>query len=945
MAVGFLTEQLGANCQVRVRIAWGANINANSASWAWTDITSDVQQENGKYINISPIGKPPESNQTPPASVVFTLDNRANLYSKNNPLCSNWPNVRQYTPIQIQVTLNGGTNWWTMFQGEVSEWKSGYDKTGNYAITIVTAKGRMQRQNQHTNPLRSAMERYISNVNPKPIAYWPLEDGPNTIAAQSPIPGVGSAVRQYTFGFARLLPTWGQITSVAPGSDPGANFANGGTLSAPVIGGTAGANGWTMSFAWEYGSGFPTGYFFVPIQWVTGSARFYMPVTDDHFEIHYQIKTATGFTDTTITTQLWSSAFFPFDNTEHELVLTAAQSGANIAWTLKLYKDETSVTTYTGSIIGQTLQPINNVMIGDDGQATPFPWTLQHVGVWNGINTSLNDQLVTKLYGDRGTNETPFTRAQRICGEEGVEFTQDGFYDSSVVMGPQSSKPFMETMRACERTGDDFLYDGLNAGVSYQGLSQRNDQATAITLAITDLAKSFDPVDNDLNSVNTVRVDREGGSFFIGSRTTGILGSGPDGIGVVDGQVQIANNDDDVLPHRAGWDTWKGTTPGFRYPIIYLDVAARPAIAAKWINRADGSGPITPGAKMVITSPASYVSQHPIEQLELTITGWAMRISRFMWEIDVMCDNNHKYDVNKIGDTALGSLETASSNVATAASTSATTLIVASKDENSWSTAGGDYPKSIYVDGIKCSLTAVAAPGSILADTFTRTAGTWGNADTGQTWASTNISAGEGTTNGTSGLISNASVNLLRAEIIPLSSNDCDFTIDNSLPVTNAAGAPITQWILGRVLDLSNHYIARLDLATSGALTLAVFNRSLGSLGPTLGSLTLTAAHVSASVWRVRLQIYGSSIKAKAWISSNSEPGWQIAVTDTVIAAGTGIGIESRLETGNTNTLPVVSTWDNLTVSNPQKFTITGLTKPAVVGRDVHLWTPGALRL
>jgi hypothetical protein len=949
MAVGFLTEQLGANCQVRVRVAWGANINANSSTWAWTDITSDVQQENGKYINISPMGRPPESNQTPPSSVTFTLDNRANLYSKNNPLCANWPNVRQYTPIQVQVTLNGGTNWWTMFQGEASQWQPSWDKTGNYAVVIVTAKGRMQRQNQHKNPLRSAMERYVSTMTPKPIGYWTLEDGPNTIAAQSPIPGVASAVRRYDFGIPIPLPTWGQYPNVAPGSDPGANFQNGGTVIAPITGGVAGTTGWTVAWSWNYGSTAQPTDSVTPLVIYTGTDHWNdgLDILNSTFNLFYSKKTATGSAGTPISFPTWLSTFVPFDDAQHISVITAVQSGANVNWTYKIYKDDTTVFSFSGTIAGYTLQAITSVSMGNDFFGTTFPWTMQHVMVWNGFNVITPDTLMDKLYGDRSSNETPKARALRLCGEEGVEFTTDGFYDSSVIMGPQPSKPFMDNLRQCEATGDDFMYDGLNAGISYQGLSQRNDQATAITVAITDLAKEFDPLDNDLNSINTVRVDRDKGSFFIGTRATGILGSGPDGIGTVDGQVTISNNDDDVLPHRANWETWKGTNPGFRYPIIYLDVAARPTLAAKWITRSDGgTGPVTPGSKLVITSPASYATQHPIEQIELCIESLAMRISRFMWQIDCLCSNNHMYDVNKVGDTALGNLETAGSNVATAASTSATTLIVASKDENGWSTTGGDYPKSIYVDGIKCSLTAVAAPGSILADTFTRTAATWGNADTGQAWTSANVSAGEGTTNGTSGLISNATVNLLRSERILLDSNDCDFTVDNSLPITSATGASITQWVLGRMLDLSNHYIAQWVLATSGAVSLALTYRSAGSLGPTLASTTLAAAHVSGSVWRIRLQVYGSSIKAKAWVpASGGEPGWQLSVTDTTLTAGTNIGIMSRLESGNTNTLPVVSTWDNLQVTNPQKFTITGLTKPAVVGRDVHLWTPGALRL
>ncbi|HEY6018587.1 MAG TPA: hypothetical protein VIY48_01445 [Candidatus Paceibacterota bacterium] len=958
MAVGFLTEQLGANAKVRVRIAWGANINANSSTWTWTDVTSDVQQENGKFINITPMGKPPEATQTPPATVQFTLDNRPTVtdphgpYSKNQPLCSNWPNVRTYTPVQVQVTLDGGTNYWTMFQGEVSDWEPDWDKTGNYAVTIVTARGRMQRQNQHNDPLRSAMERYIANMTPVPVGYWPLEDGPNTLQAQSPIAGISSAVRQYDNGFALPLPAWGTYSNTAPGSGVGANFQNGGTVTAPVIGGTASTTGWSIAFAFNFGSTFQSTDFIVPITFITANGDYWYFTMNlgspNDYEWRFHHLTPTGSTDSAVTaSSTWANTFNPFDDQEHLFFATAVQSGANIAWTFKIYKDDSAVYTYTGSIASQTLNAITNVSIGNDGTTASFPWTIQHVTVWNGYNTVTPDTLIFKLYGDRGL-ENPHDRMSRLCGEEGVEFTGDGFYDSSVLMGPQPTKSFMDNLRLCEVSDDGFMYDGLNAGINYQGLSQRNDQSTAITIAITDLAKDFNPLDNDLQAINRVRVDRDGGSFYIDERTTGILGSGADGIGPAGGSVTISNNKDDLLPHRAGWETWKGTVPGFRYPVLYLDIAARPSLATKWINRADGgTGPITPGSKMVVTSPASYATQHPVEDLELTIVGWAMRISRFMWQIDVQCENNHKYDVHKINASAFGRIETSGSQIAVAAASGATSIYVQSTLDEPWITSdvsAADFSQNIYVDGIKVAVSAITNGAS---DSFTRTtANGFGTATSGQVWSTSGGSASDYSTNGSSGLQSNGSVGVIRYCILPIGCSDVDFNVDVSLPVTSPTGATISQWAFARFTDVNNHYIARLDLSTAGVTTLVISKRVSGTLTGITSVQVSTAAHVANEVWRVRFAVIGSALKAKAWIpASQGEPEWQLSITDTALTTGTNIAVATRLETGNTNTLPVVSTWDNLTLSNPQLFTVTGVTKNLVAGRVVNLWNPGVLRL
>ena len=63
------------------------------------------------------------------------------------------------------------------------------------------------------------------------------------------------------------------------------------------------------------------------------------------------------------------------------------------------------------------------------------------------------------------------------------------------------------------------------------------------------------------------------------------------------------------------------------------------------------------------------------------------------------------------------------------------------------------------------------------------------------------------------------------------------------------------------------------------------------------------------------------------------------------LTGGTQIALLSRLETGNTNTLPVVFSYDNLAVSNPQTFTVSGVIKALPAASIVKLWKPGVLAL
>lgn len=234
-------------------------------------------------------------------------------------------------------------------------------------------------------------------------------------------------------------------------------------------------------------------------------------------------------------------------------------------------------------------------------------------------------------------------------------------------------------------------------------------------------------------------------------------------------------------------------------------------------------------------------------------------------------------------------------------------------------------------------ITASTSP--IVTDTFSRVlVDTWGSADTGQAW--TNLggtSATDYDVNGGAGIHTHTAVNSLHTSVLNTGYTNQDISCDFMLGQGSATGAPINQWVVGRFTDLSNYYTAILSLDTAGALSLIIGKRVAGSL-IFLGTTQVSPVHTGGEWWTVRLQVWGSQIRAKAWLRTAPQPtGWTHTLTDTSLTTGTQAGVQSRLEVGNTNTLSVFFSFDNFTMSEP----CTGLTTAETCSLDLMVSSSG----
>ena len=93
-----------------------------------------------------------------------------------------------------------------------------------------------------------------------------------------------------------------------------------------------------------------------------------------------------------------------------------------------------------------------------------------------------------------------------------------------------------------------------------------------------------------------------------------------------------------------------------------------------------------------------------------------MRLTNLMWELDLVCTTNDKYDVFKVEDTQLGRLQTPGW-VLTQDAPMGVTSIVVRPVSSGWSTITtannpGDFPIYLEVDGIRLTSTSCVQGGN-----------------------------------------------------------------------------------------------------------------------------------------------------------------------------------------------------------------------------------------
>lgn len=193
-------------------------------------------------------------------------------------------------------------------------------------------------------------------------------------------------------------------------------------------------------------------------------------------------------------------------------------------------------------------------------------------------------------------------------------------------------------------------------------------------------------------------------------------------------------------------------------------------------------------------------------------------------------------------------------------------------------------------------------PAGISCDTFTdRTVvASWGDTETGigQSWTSSAPAAQWNVANGV-GTSQPSTNNADRFSVVTTNSIDNSVLMSFSISALPSSGS-LYVGAVPRYIDGDNHYIGRVQIASTGLVTVAV-TRRVATVGATVASVATTLTAVPGEQYKIRSQAVNGLIAVKVWPSWQEEPvAWTLTATDTNITTGSRVGVFVRNESGVT---------------------------------------------
>ncbi|MFE7973013.1 carbohydrate binding domain-containing protein [Streptomyces shenzhenensis] len=387
------------------------------------------------------------------------------------------------------------------------------------------------------------------------------------------------------------------------------------------------------------------------------------------------------------------------------------------------------------------------------------------------------------------------------------------------------------------------------------------------------------------------------------------------------------------------------------------------------------------GEVMTVTAPGTLLNANPF--FDQDVTGWSAQSSSISWSQTYVCPHPRAKGSLRIvpnGTSAQGSALATLTPVGSITPGASYTVSLWAFSVNGWSSlqpavnwhdAGGAYLSTGSTAGfavpasrwtyLEQTVTAPAnasrasvlalhsgtpsasdvwyawavritrARSSWLYDSFSRTsANSWGTSDSGLAWS--NVGGGVATDYTLSGSYAShvlSTLNDTRRSGIAAVSPDFDIYCDMTASAA-ATGDSLYGAVCARMQDASNMYMLRAEFATSGSL-FATVRKMVAGTQTQLGTYTAPVGYSPGTFVRFRFQGTGTGLRAKAWRTTDVEPGvWHIDTTDTAITAANQIGTRSVRVTGNTNAATAEIRYDNFEVTNPQTYTVTRSTNRVV---------------
>jgi len=143
---------------------------------------------------------------------------------------------------------------------------------------------------------------------------------------------------------------------------------------------------------------------------------------------------------------------------------------------------------------------------------------------------------------------------------------------------------------------------------------------------------------------------------------------------------------------------------------------------------------------------------------------------------------------------------------------------------------------------------------------------------------------------------------------------DCEVRVAVTMPVVGATAAPLGSQISMRQIDINNRLQVDLQVRPTTGLMIAFIEWTGGVRRVLIPHTAIDGALSTSQTVNVAAQVEGSAVRAKAWLSTAPEPrDWQVIASRATIREGY-VSVVSYVDTGNTNTKPLVFGYDNLSV-------------------------------
>ena len=664
----------------------------------WNDITAGP----GVFTDTITIrqGLGDESGGFRPCQITAQLNNADDRFRTSNPLSPLYGLAGRNTPIRVSV---GGT---VRGIAESSSWSC--DQTQDFrqtprrgrAWTDVTAGGLLQRVSQWTQPLRSALYRYVALSGVTPGEWWPMEDVSGSGVAVSAAGGTSmvpvTAVR-YTLPDGTPVPPGG-APDFARGNGIGGsaalpNFQGGGTLSAPVRSDTY--NGYAIDWVMQFQAGTDAGGTSSAdvLSWrETGTyVHFTVNVTKGHVDVLH----ANAADDRTLaSTGKASAAFDVYDGAAHHFRYQVRQNGGN--YLAQLLIDSAVWATadnFTPGMTGTVGQPSSIQWNPGEEIGDYLPIAAGHVVIWKSGQVGGQPAMFQALNGFAG--ERAALRFFRLCTEEGIAYAVSSNYAKSMPMGPQRPDTLGNLFQEIVTTEDGLLADdGGVLRLNFIARYDRTNQSPALTLTPANFPALPAEVTDDLGIANVVTASQRDGGDVMAEDATSPLGTQapPSGIGEAKRTANVSlYNPDDDLPQVANWYLRRGTVNLPRFPQLTIDLNASPSIVAA-VNG------VTVGSVIAITGLREYT-------IRLHVLGWTETVGAFTRSITFTCAPDQQFNVGVLDTERLA----ANSTTLNAGITStATSLTLKMTDVNEqWRTGSNSVP--VLIGGELITLGTVGA--------------------------------------------------------------------------------------------------------------------------------------------------------------------------------------------------------------------------------------------